>query len=36
MSNLLDLPQDVLLEITKYLDSKDVRGLREVNKTNLL
>jgi hypothetical protein len=35
MSNLLDLPQDVLLDITKYLDSKDVRGLREVNKSDL-
>lgn len=35
MSNLLDLPQDVLLDITKYLDSKDVRGLREINKTDL-
>ena len=35
MSNLLDLPQDVLSDITKYLDSKDVRGLREVNKSDL-
>jgi hypothetical protein len=35
MSNLLDLPQDVLLDITKYLDSKDVRGLREVNKSDI-